>query len=1190
MNHQPLSPKTQPILTKQELERNHAICTEFENEWSTDRRVSIEQLVAKSNVVNRAALTESLIRSELELREGESSTPTIEEFLSRFPDDSETVHLAFAPAQELRSSELSSQDFKAIADTSRETHLDSSRERFDSLPPSLGPFEIIEEFARGGMGVLYRARHVELDRVVALKVMRSGQLADRWELTRFQTEAQAIAALEHPNIVPIYEVGEDYGFHYFSMPFVDGENLADCIREQPIAPVRAAELTRQIAAAVEYAHQHDIIHRDLKPRNILLDRSGIAKVTDFGLAKMLNRETDHNANEDLTLTGQVVGTPAYMAPEQAAGSPTKLSDVYSIGAVLYTITTGRPPFQSATILETLRQLKESEPAEPRRLNATIPRDLETIILKCLNKNPESRYASANDLALDLQRFIEGKPILARPVSPIEHLWRWTKRKPLVAALTSVLFASLATGLAISLWFYSVASQNEKLASNNFDVSLETVKQYLTDVAANPELKEQGLETLRRKLLETAQDFYLQLQKQSNTSATQQSLVTRQRVADSYYQLALIEKELGDFEDSKSQFDQMLTAYRGISTSNPADQDCRRWIATALKGRAESNDAIAKPELAETDRVESIELMRDLFAKSHKRSDQVLLASVLTDLGLQYSSTNRAEDEKKIYGEVEEICLALQPSDSELVGQNDSATLLRVYDSLALNLQRHGEFDKAEKLFFNVIALSDKCLDRDPKDTSTIHNVARANKNLGMMYARQQKFDEAIASYEKAVRQYENLRQEHPLVLAYLDEQAVLLVNFGSMQTMRRNLNEAETLIGQAVKLQLELVAKQPSVFDYRLGLSHMYANLGQTAMQLGKLDQGLESLVKAAESAKIATKQKPNDTNVVFLNMVINNNFATVYKAQGKYAEAVVALESALESGRVLRSENKTVANVTRTMAFISHNLATNYRKLDEPEKAIEADLESKALMCELLESNPESIDYRSLMATTLGSLGQLYLDQRDYEQSEASLMEAYAIYSRLNESSKNAAFQSNLANICGNLATIANQRGLTDQALDWNTKCLDGHLADLKSRGDAAIATTKQVREAMCTAYRDRARLLITLNRIQDARQACDDGLAQGTDVQAVGIRATLARILASESDAISRERATELVLKIEEEQALDYATCIDLATALEKLKGSTQFSEAETSIRITKLLERAEVLKSETGQKPIKSKLTME
>jgi WD40 repeat protein len=303
-------------------------------------------------------------------------------------------------------------------------------------------YEIVGELARGGMGVVYKARQLQANRIVALKMVLAGTFASPAEQERFRLEGEAAASLDHPHIVPVYEVGEHQGHPFFSMKHIERGSLAGQL-ERWRAPRAAARLIRQVALAVHHAHQHGILHRDLKPANILIDEHDQAHVTDFGLARRLERDVS------LTQSGALVGTPEYMAPEQARGSKALSTavDVYGLGSILYVLLTGRPPFLGATVLEVLEQVTGAEPAKPGSLAAGMPRDLETITLRCLAKEPAQRYGSARELADDLGRFLQGEPVRARPVGAGERLWRWVRRNPGLAALMSVVLG-LLTVIAI----------------------------------------------------------------------------------------------------------------------------------------------------------------------------------------------------------------------------------------------------------------------------------------------------------------------------------------------------------------------------------------------------------------------------------------------------------------------------------------------------------------------------------------------------------------------------------------------------------------------------------------------------------------------------------------------------------------------------------------------------------------------
>jgi serine/threonine protein kinase len=283
-----------------------------------------------------------------------------------------------------------------------------------------GEYELLQEIARGGMGVVYKARQSQLNRTVALKMILSGQLASQNDVKRFYIEAEAAASLEHPGIVPIYEIGEHDGQHFFSMGFIEGAGLDVQVSEGPMHPRKAAAVTQQVSKAITYAHSQNVIHRDLKPANVLIDGKGQAKVTDFGLAK----RTD--ADSGLTGTGQILGTPSYMSPEQASGRTDTIgpaADIYSLGAILYALLTGRPPFQSANVMDTLVAVLEQDPVPPCQFNPTLDAGLEKICLKCLEKDPFRRYETAEELTVELGRYLSGDPLHVEKHTTITRIMR-----------------------------------------------------------------------------------------------------------------------------------------------------------------------------------------------------------------------------------------------------------------------------------------------------------------------------------------------------------------------------------------------------------------------------------------------------------------------------------------------------------------------------------------------------------------------------------------------------------------------------------------------------------------------------------------------------------------------------------------------------------------------------------------------
>jgi eukaryotic-like serine/threonine-protein kinase len=407
--------------------RVNAVCNQFERAWKAGQRPGIEEYLGDTPEPARSALLRELIALEIACRRRVGETPRVEDYKARFP----LLSLPLAST--------SADQPAARPDLVVETVVDL---------PEVPGHEILGVLGRGGMGVVYKARQLSLNRTVAVKKILAGAYASPAELARFRHEAEAAACLQHPNIVQIHEVGEQDGRPYLVLEYVDGGSLAEQLAGTPQPARAAAQLVETLARAMHDAHQHGIVHRDLKPANVLLAADGTPKITDFGLAKRLD------GGPGLTASGAIVGTPSYMAPEQAAGKGKEVgpaADVYALGGVLYECLTGRPPFKAQTPLDTVLQVLADEPVPPARLQPKVPRDLETICLKCLEKQPHKRYDSARDLAEDLRRFQAGEPIRARPAGTLEQLVKWVKRRPLAATLWAVSLAVVLAGAGGWLW-------------------------------------------------------------------------------------------------------------------------------------------------------------------------------------------------------------------------------------------------------------------------------------------------------------------------------------------------------------------------------------------------------------------------------------------------------------------------------------------------------------------------------------------------------------------------------------------------------------------------------------------------------------------------------------------------------------------------------------------------------------------
>jgi WD40 repeat protein/tRNA A-37 threonylcarbamoyl transferase component Bud32 len=418
-----------PLPLPPEVER---LCESFALAWRTDVEPRLEDWLKKATSDNRSLLLGELLKIERQRKEALGQQASSTEYVNRFPYDQATVESVF----------VSRIDVDETAGWER-------GQGVDPVPAHgvLGDYELLSKLGQGGMGIVYKARDKKLNRVVALKLLLAGSHATSDQVERFQFEARAAAALDHPHIVPIYEIGAAEGKHFFALKYIAGESLAARLREGPLEMREAATMIRSIASAVHYAHEQGVVHRDLKPANILLTPEGEPCVTDFGLAKRIEMDSG------LTATGLVLGTPSYMPPEQAAARTSEVdavSDVYSLGGILYCMLTGRAPFHAANVVETIKQVLEQEPARPRSINAAVDADLETICLKCLEKEKGRRYPSAAALAQELTRFLNGEAIHARRAGKLERAWRWCKRKPLYASVVAMTFLLIGVLVAFGM--------------------------------------------------------------------------------------------------------------------------------------------------------------------------------------------------------------------------------------------------------------------------------------------------------------------------------------------------------------------------------------------------------------------------------------------------------------------------------------------------------------------------------------------------------------------------------------------------------------------------------------------------------------------------------------------------------------------------------------------------------------------
>lgn len=824
-----------------------------------------------------------------------------------------------------------------------------------------GEYELLGEIARGGMGVVFKARQRKLKRIVALKMILAGNLADAEDIRRFYAEAEAAAALDHPNIVPVYEVGEYRGQHYFSMGYVEGQSLADKIADHPLSARDAAQMMKQVAESVEYAHQHGVIHRDLKPANVLLDGQGQPKITDFGLAKRTEAEAE------LTHTGQIMGTPSYMSPEQVSGDSRQVgprSDVFAMGGMLYCLLTGRPPFQAPTLLDLLKQVKHQEPVSPRRLTSNLPVDLETICLKCLAKEPGRRYQSAKEFAEDLDRFLKGMPVVARPVSQAERVWRWCKRYPAVAGLIAAVILSLMAGATVSTYYAIAANRraqealqqsaraerNFERAEQNFQKAQAAVDQFFVQVSENTLLNQPGMQPLQHELLKQALE---------------------------YYQAFLAER--GDDPDLQDEL--AVTQFRvGIIT-----------------------EIVQSPEAA----IPSLEKARDLqtaLIKAHP-DDPTLpqgLGDTLTALGRVYHRTKsfrRAEEMFQKASEIRQRVADNQPQNPEVQRE-----LANAYMNLGLveraraeslpDAQEHAAslatartfYEKSQQIRRDVLkqeALSPEILRKVHRD------LGQGGYNLGTIHFQMGDTQPGLDSYREAVTDFKAALELEP------EDQKTTLALAICLHALAKSETDLERAwqYGQEALDWLDpLVRANPDVEDYQTELILAKADLGVTPHDRTKDAHAIRLLKDARTGLDKLRKSDPHNRKLLLKAITVYRHLWPLATAE----EVDSAADPLVKNTQQIVQEIEQKVIEQNQGGALRGDFAVELLFLVQPlnrnghsELALKVSQEGVTLAGRLAKDEPTNLTYHQNYQFGLGQRAQLLIAKERYGEAHATLRQA---------------------------------------------------------------------------------------------------------------------------------------------------------------------------------------------------------
>jgi serine/threonine protein kinase/Tfp pilus assembly protein PilF len=739
-------------------------------------------------------------------------------------------------------------------------------------------YEILDELGRGGMGVVYRARQVSLKREVALKMILAGAYADPGQRARFHREAESVAHLDHPNIIKIYEVGETKGHAYFSMEFVDGSNLARVIAGKPQAPRTAAALIEILARAIQHAHERGIIHRDLKPANILLapvahssvtlqlprskapgaprePSAGLdmerwtPKITDFGLAKQVAEATDQ------TQSGTVMGSPNYMAPEQASGKTkhvTAAADVYGLGAILYEMLTGVPPFLGETAASILVRVVGEDVVAPRRLQSKVPRDLETICLKCLQKAPARRYASALALAEDLRRFLGGEAIQARPIGPVERAFKWARRRPALAALLGMSALALGSVLGISLWFNVRLQREVKRSDTNFQLALQAVDKMLTEVGDEQLVHEPRMEKKRRALLESALEFYEHFLREQPDN-----LDVRVKLTMAHKRKADILRLLGQDDLAQQAYDQAIAALTELAEGMPKYGTYQHALADAYNWKGEllrtSNPVEATAAIRRALDLEN-GLARQFPGDPQYPKEQ---ARCWYNLGLLLKAGNELTDARAA---LDKAIAILQDLSQRYTGRPSyREELARAYLNLGPVLRQLKEYGAARQSYQHAIELLRALVQTNPDMPDYRHELGVTYNNLAFLLGSLKPYTGAVDAYQQARELFEKLVKDYPAIPIYRKELANTSMTEGRTLAGQGNFTAAAEAWHAAQQILEGLLKEFPDKPDYHGEMGLLRRNLGRLKLQAGDRAGARQELTAAVAHLRRALEPHPRD-------------------------------------------------------------------------------------------------------------------------------------------------------------------------------------------------------------------------------------------------------------------------------------------------------------------------------------------
>ena len=795
---------------------------------------------------------------------------------------------------------------------------------FQHRLPDIPGFEVLGEIGEGGMGVVFKARDLGLNREVALKMLSSGAAARKSELERLQMEAEAIARLKHDHIVQIYGIGQHEGCAYLSLELVGGGNLQEQSHGAPQPLRHAVELVRSIARAVHYAHQNGIVHRDLKPHNILLTADGRPKITDFGLAKHLEGTSQQ------TQTGAVIGTPNYMSPEQAAGRTGQvgpLTDVYGLGGILYYLLTGRPPHIGETGIETLRSVTESEPVPPKLLNPRVSRDLQTICLKCLEKDPRKRYESAEAVADELRRILDGQPIHARPVGWPTRFTRWCGRNPRVAGLAALLMMVTLCGVLGVLWQWRHAESQSRLATVNFQTARQAVDKFYNEVSQNKLLDVPGLQPLRKELLESALQYYQDFIEHDTGNPD-----LRNELAQSHFRVGQITALVGSRQDALREFNRAREITADLLRENPDDVNLNIRMARIHNASGRLQRELGEPENAMSSAEAAGQLSVALLDQyPHIEGIATELASSVNNIAMLHLDAGNAISAEEAF----QIAISvLGPLADGGAGPEIHDALAGVYNNYGNLHWQSGDLPKAASSYEQAAGIQATLISLSPEVQDYRADLGRSFYNLANVHAESDDPEAAQQAYEQSLMIFDELAEQNPSVTSYQYRLANVHTEIGLFRKSLDQQDLARQSLQQAIDIGEKIVARNPEVTEYRATLARTCHNLGSFHYEAGDHAAATEAMDEAIRIRQALAEENPNV--VVYRELLSDtlNNLALTLSDQGKPVEALARLELALELKQALVENHPENVRYRYDLSLVYETQGQVLWQTGRPEKA----------------------------------------------------------------------------------------------------------------------------------------------------------------------------------------------------------------------------------------------------------------